>query len=454
MARGSSMALVWLLAAGVLPAQFPGEYPGRYPAPAPFPRIPFPGRGKKAPPDKKPGKDEVLPQYTGKIDKVEPDTLSVVAPDTRVLVFKCTKNTRYLREGKEMARATLKAGDEVMIEARTDDQGFFYAINVNLQKPAPSSAPAAEDDKAPPAAHAPSTTIEAPVVVDDPDDPGPPILRRGKPVPRPSRDETESAASEPAPPPPAPNPDDVFLEKARDAAMNFSEVLPNYICQQFTTRYQGEGRPVQWSALDVVSANVIYEDGKEHYRDIKINGKAVNKPMEQIPGSWSRGEFGTTLRDLFSPATAAEMHQRGDSTASGRSAVIYDFSVEQPRSHWQTMLGGQSVTPAYKGSVWIDKQTQRVLRIEMQARDIPDAFPLNIIEWVVDYSYVRIGTTHEYLLPVRAENLSCWRGGTQCVHNALDFRNYRKFTSESQIMTTDSTITFEGGGDPKPPKKK
>jgi hypothetical protein len=124
--------------------------------------------------------------------------------------------------------------------------------------------------------------------------------------------------------------------------------------------------------------------------------------------------------------------------------------VERPNSHWETRIGGQSIFPAYKGTVWIDKKSVRVLRIEMQARNIPEEFPLDSVEWVVDYSFVRIGTG-QFLLPVHAENLSCWRGTSQCARNAIDFRNYRKFTSESQIMATDSTVSFEG--EEKPPAK-
>jgi hypothetical protein len=220
-----------------------------------------------------------------------------------------------------------------------------------------------------------------------------------------------------------------------------------------TTRYQSETRTPSWSAMDVVSAEVVYENGKESYRNIKINNKLINKPMDQIPGSSSRGEFGSTLRDLFSPATAADFRYRRDSIAAGLPSAVYDFSVERKNSHWETRIGGQSIFPAYKGSVWIDKKSMRVLRIEMQARSIPEEFPLNTVEWVVDYEFVRIGTA-QFLLPVHAENLSCWRGSFTCARNTIDFRNYRKFTSESQIMTTDSAISFDGEeGAAKPPAK-
>lgn len=462
--RLGSTGLAWLFATGLLCAQYPGQYPpgqyppGQYPGGGiPFPRLPIPGRGKKSPGDKKPSAKEALQQFTGKIDKIEKDSLTIQTPDTRAITFKCSKITKYLRDDKEIQRAVLQTGDEVYIEARSDDEGFFYAVNVKLTKPVQQAAkPAAREEGQAPAERQQASAIEHPT----PDDPDVPKLRRGKPAPRPrateeeAEVETSSTASPAAIPNSAePSSSDAFLEKARQVANEFSEVLPNYICNQFTTRYEGEGRPVSWRPLDVVSAAVAYEDGKESYHDIKINNKPVNKPMEQISGSWSRGEFGTTLRDLFSPSTAADFHTRGESTASGRPAWVYDFQVEQPNSHWQTIMGGQSVLPAYKGSVWIDKKTWRILRIEMQARNVPAEFPLDSIEWVVDYSFVRIGGA-EFLLPVHAENLSCWRGTLRCARNAMDFRNYRKFTSESQITTTDSTITFDGEEPPKPATKK
>jgi hypothetical protein len=468
--------LVCLLATGLLSAQYPGQYPpgqyppgqyppGQYPgSQSPFPRIPFPGRGKKPAEDKKASAKEVLEQFSGKITKVEKDSFSIEASDTRLITFRSTKDTTYVQEGEEAKHEVLKPGMDVSIEARSDDEGFFYAVNVSWKKPgeappAPSAPPSAKQD----VDDAPQQQARAAVIIKeaDPENPDVPKLRRGKPAPRPKRADEPvepvvaegvvvgTAVEVPAPEPLAVIEPDPFLEKAIEMANSFEETLPNYLCNQFTTRFQGEGKPINWVPLDVVSAAVVYQDGKETYQDIKINNKAVNKPMEEIPGSWSRGEFGTTLRDLFSPATAADFKKRRESTASGRSAVIYDFDVKQTNSHWQTVMGGQSVMPAYSGSVWIDKETARVLRIEMQAKKVPTTFPLDTIEWVVDYSFVRIGGT-EYLLPAHAANLACWRGTSQCARSTLDFRNYRKFGSESQIIVTDSTVSFEGEESSKP----
>ena len=150
----------------------------------------MPGRGKSAG-DKKPSAKEVLQQFTGKIDKIEKDSLTIQAPDTRVITFKCSKITKYLQDDKEIQRAVLKPGHEVDIEARSDDEGYFYAVNVRLKKPAePPAKPAAREEGQAPAGRQQATVIEAPA----PQDPDVPKLRRGKPVPRPRAADEEPEA--------------------------------------------------------------------------------------------------------------------------------------------------------------------------------------------------------------------------------------------------------------------
>jgi hypothetical protein len=91
--------------------------------------------------------------------------------------------------------------------------------------------------------------------------------------------------------------------------------------------------------------------------------------------------------------------------------------------------------PAYKGRVWLEKDTAQVLRIEMQASRVPKEFPLDKVESAVDYEYVLL-SGQRFLLPVHAETLTCVRGTNNCSRNVIDFRNYRKYGAES-------TVTFD-----------
>jgi hypothetical protein len=189
-------------------------------------------------------------------------------------------------------------------------------------------------------------------------------------------------------------------------------------------RYRQRGR--EETPLDVVSAEIIYDHAKESYRNVKINDRPTDTSLEEISGSWSTGEFASTLLSLFSPGTNARFRSGGASSISGFSTQVYDFEVPREYSRWTLHVDSQTLVAAYKGSVWVDPSTARVLRIEMQARDIPSDFPMATIESAVDYSYVWIGGK-SFLLPVHAESLGCPRGAGDCSHNIIDFRNYHEF---------------------------
>jgi hypothetical protein len=223
-----------------------------------------------------------------------------------------------------------------------------------------------------------------------------------------------------------------LIDKTKDWAMTFTNGLPNYICDQLTTRYIEQSRSAGWEPLDIITAKVVYEDGKEDYRDITVGGKKTNKGMMELGGSTSTGEFASTLRSLFSEPTAAEFKLYESTSVDGTAASIYDFKVALKNSDWTIQIGGQMMRPAYSGSVWIEKSTGEVRRIEMQADNIPHDFPLDSIQMAVDYDKIRLGTA-EFLLPVHSENLACQRGSPICTKNAIDFRDYHKFTGESTI---------------------
>jgi hypothetical protein len=210
------------------------------------------------------------------------------------------------------------------------------------------------------------------------------------------------------------------------------------VVKQFTTRYTtGAARAgkTSWQVLDNVTADVIEEDGDEKYKNILVNGKPPTQDVEKT-GSWSRGEFSSLLQDVLSPLTNADFHGKRATTIVNRDAFRYDFSVEQPNSHWHVESVSQSYLPAYTGAIWIDKQNYRVLRIELSAQNLPRSFPLDTVESAVDYDYVFIGE-NKYLLPVHSEALSCGRGTSACTRNVIEFRNYKKFTADTSITFDD-----------------
>jgi hypothetical protein len=113
---------------------------------------------------------------------------------------------------------------------------------------------------------------------------------------------------------------------------------------------------------------------------------------------------------------------------------VYDFKVPLANSDWAITVGGQTLHPAYSGSIWVIKSTGEVRRIEYGADKIPKDFPDDEVQTAVDYEEVSLGTPAKYLLPVKAEVLACNRGTTFCTKNTIEFRNYHKYAGESTIV--------------------
>ncbi len=265
-----------------------------------------------------------------------------------------------------------------------------------------------------------------------------PVLKHGRQPDLPPCPDSPSVASSAASTPAdsvstlSPNPAEPLIERAREAAFEFSEKLPNFICEEFMKRFNQRGR--EETPVDVVSAEIINQGALESYRNVKIDGSPTDKDLKEIGGSWSTGEFASTLLELFNPRTDAQFRSVGPSTISGFSAQLYDFQVRSENSHWKVESDSQTLTPAYKGSVWVDPKTARVLRIEMQARNMPSDFPMDTVESAVDYSYVVIGGG-SFLLPVHAESLGCQRGTNYCNHNIIDFRNYHELEVDFKLLS-------------------
>jgi hypothetical protein len=340
-------------------------------------------------------------------------------------------------------------GDDRPVLRRANSGDDTSAKDATAPQTAKAQQPPAEPED-----NRPTTTMRPPDPPKDPDDPGPPSLRRGSArqmadLPPPRYEPLPDAPPKPAASPDAPRqaagdapvnpgkPVDPVIEKAREAAANYLASLPNYFCQQMTARYQSDHPKTGWDALDVVTADVAYEDGHESYKNIRIGSKPVNKSMEDIGGTRSTGEFSSVLEDLLSPYTDAMFRRSGTDTLHGRATWVYKYEVARERSHWRIEAPSELYYPAHTGSIWIDKETSRVLRIEQGTINMPKLFPFDTIETVTDYEFIPLSAGQKYLLPADAEVLSCLRGTSMCSRNRLEFRNYRKFGA-------DSSITFDG----------
>ncbi len=416
----------------------PGQYPpGQYPGTLggiPWPHINFPKRKPKTKTDeKKPDTKESVSDSDLKINLAtvegtlrkmgEKDLLLETSP-TRILRFRLLAKTQFRdKDSAPMRDSLIHPGDRLAIHVNADDAET--ALRVVLV----SAGTAAEREAA--ARPAEQASAETAAVTPGPEDLSHPtaVIASTTGEDRPSIKASDDPNETPRHP--SGNSPDQIIDDAREAAASFTADLPNFLVQQVTTRYQSVGFPVSWQRVDVVTSDVTCVDGKEDYRNILVNGRQTSGPIEST-GSWSTGEFSVTLEDIMSPLTAAVFTKRGEEKVANRAAIAFDLSVEHANSHWTIVAqDGRRYSPAYKGTVWIDKDTRRVLRIEQQASGMPGNFPYDKAESTLEYGYVMIDGKN-YLLPIKSENLACMRGRS-CSRNTIDFKNYRKFNADSKI---------------------
>lgn len=232
-----------------------------------------------------------------------------------------------------------------------------------------------------------------------------------------------------------------LVDQTRAATTSAAKNLPNYICQQTTARYNSTGTPLNWIRQDVVSAALVYENGKEDYRDITIDGKPQKgRKMIDIPGNTSTGEFATVLLDVLHASTGAVFKLRANIRTNPQDAAVYDFTVTPAKSHWSIMTSRGVITPGYRGSLWIDPATSRVKRLEWEAVALPSDFMLDSMQSSVDYDWVTLGA-ERFLLATHSEAVLCFRASPTCSRNVIDWRDYHLYQSESKLLFGDPPAT-------------
>jgi len=228
--------------------------------------------------------------------------------------------------------------------------------------------------------------------------------------------------------------EDPLLARARVAVNEYGSGLPDYVCQESIERFtiSGLGQRSRVVQLDTVTAEVVYERGKESFRNLRVNDKPVAQPTG---GIWSVGFFGPMMLSLFDPRIPAEFRRRGTSREAGRSAVRYEFEVTADKSNWQLTGEGINLKTAYRGSIWVEASTGRILRHEIVALDLPSKFYYSGGSMKVHYGAVQING-REYLLPRTTESSMCPRNAFACERNIAQYSGCHKFGAES-------TLTFD-----------
>ena len=245
-----------------------------------------------------------------------------------------------------------------------------------------------------------------------------------------------------------------LLARTRNATLAAAQQMPDYLVKQQITRSRAIGTTNNWNVYDRLSIAVSYRQNVgEQYKLLSVNGMPPNVDEQEgssygdkLGGTTSTGEYVSMLTQLFEPATQADFEAVDTDTLRTRRTVVYEYSVKRELSK-QTLQfqAGIDAAPVgtvvgYRGRIWVDRDDNRVLRLETISVEIPPDFPITAARSVIDYEWVTINDV-SHLLPSRAiiELTSRLGARTEQTRNDILFRGYRKFGTEVKITDIDET---------------
>jgi hypothetical protein len=110
----------------------------------------------------------------------------------------------------------------------------------------------------------------------------------------------------------------------------------------------------------------------------------------------------------------------------------------------------RTVTVGYHGLVYADRDSHQVMRITMEADDIPADFPIRSASETLDYDSIAI-SGQKFILPLKVEMRM--RDGKSAMKNEAEFRLYNKFGAEANIQFGDVPDVSPADAAPVPPGK-
>lgn len=234
---------------------------------------------------------------------------------------------------------------------------------------------------------------------------------------------------------PSPQAFEAMISAVSKFALTYSKSLPNFVCLEATKRSVDNSGQGEWKTRDSFAELLRYVDNQETRTLLELNGERVSgnnaSPDSALP--ISVGQFGGLLNKVFEPASKTSFDWQGESELGTETVHVLRYTVSPEYATMGLRDSNRLVNVGFHGLIYVDPATSGIRRITLEADDIPRDFSIRSTSMMVDYDYVTIGT-HEYLLPMRAA-LALRRGGLKTELNEIEFRNYRRFGSQTRILT-------------------
>jgi hypothetical protein len=231
----------------------------------------------------------------------------------------------------------------------------------------------------------------------------------------------------------------ILLSKIKSkAAQDFGE-LPSFTCLETISRAERRSSSASLRFLDAVRLEVAQAGGRELFSWPGDRKFTDHRPKQIIGiGLTSTGEFTSHVQTVLLGRNA-QIQYAGEEDLHGKMAARYDYSVASFVSGYRMSVRGQSAIVATRGVFWADRNTLELLRLTVEAVDIPPELGVRSATTQIEYAPVRMGA-QRILLPQSASLVMIDRDGSES-RNETTFTHCRRFIADSAISFSDAPAT-------------
>ncbi len=214
--------------------------------------------------------------------------------------------------------------------------------------------------------------------------------------------------------------------------------LPNYTCTEIVHRFERPRRVKDFQTIDTIKLEIAVLNGTEHFAwpgSSRFEDKDLPELLGGGYGALTKGDFVMHARNIFlrdqAVFTSPRVEKLGDI-----AAIRLDYEVPVAKSNFEIGADGGKAAVGYKGTTWVDEGTLQLLRISIEAENIPPKIHVRSMRAEINYALVQLGDS-KVLLPSSSQ-YTLQHSSRVDLRSQIEFSGCRQYGATSNLSFDDA----------------
>jgi hypothetical protein len=241
---------------------------------------------------------------------------------------------------------------------------------------------------------------------------------------------------------------DALLPRIQHHVAEYVAGLPNYTCKETIHRYERPRRVKEFQTIDTIKLEIAVLNGTERFAwpgSTAFDDKDLKEIVGGGYGALTKGDFVIHARNIFLRDQAIFGQPKAEKVGD-REAIRLNFEVPVTMSNFEVSADDQKAVVGYKGSVWADRDTLQLMRIDIEAKGIPRETHVRAAQSEINYATAHFGDM-VVLLPSSAQHTLQHTSGVD-MRTRVEFSGCRQYAASTSLSFEEAASpgrTVENG---------